>query len=128
MRCALIQNGNIVRYQEFSPSPPVLSAEKGLRWVEATEPQYDPATHTCEPVTPVVGDAVTYSVTPLTSAALNARLLGEIGMLEQQILWSGLIRTIVETLITLVPEGSERHAKLVANEEARAALRAKLEV
>ena len=47
MKCALIQNGQIVKTAEFDKDPPKLSSAKGMVWLELVEtvkPEYNPLT------------------------------------------------------------------------------------
>lgn len=59
-------------------------------------------------------------------ASKNTPILAQIDALEQDALKKGLIRTAIEQLLLLVPAGSSAHAKLLENDQARAALRAAL--
>lgn len=69
--------GNLVRYQSFDGVPPVLAAMKGLRWLAATPPTYDPALqHAPVPSFPVSsgGTAVQYTVVAISSAEIATNL------------------------------------------------------
>lgn len=73
---ALIDSsGALVRYQSFDGAAPVLAEEKGLRWVEASPPVYDPALQSPPsavfPV-PAIATAVVYTVAALDLAAILA--------------------------------------------------------
>ncbi len=85
--------GNLVRYQFFpaSSAPAILSVEKGLRWVAASPPVYDPPTqYPPAPVFPVPADAIAvqYTVADKTIAVviaeMQANLLSQVNSLCDQ--------------------------------------------
>ncbi len=76
-------SGNIVRKEEFDGEAPALAAAKGLRWVPAVPPAYDPATQRApRAVLPVQGGAVSYTVDAIPIEELRAAKLAKLAAIR----------------------------------------------